>query len=343
MAYVYSDKPVFYVYVWIRNDINEPFYVGKGKGRRCYDKRRKNKFLDDVMGYLERTGVGYTVIKLKENMTELEAYDLEKETISLYKSQGYKLANIMPGGEGGDYVSSLTPEEKAEYSSKMSEACMGKNKGNKHTDEAKKKMSEAASKRVGELNPFYGHRHTEETKKKLAEINTGKTGKPQTEKQKKAASEGNKKGFCVLFSDNHKEVYSSRAEAVNNLSNRYSRFNDGVFRKFLLEDVKVEVEPDYYIVGIYRLTDKKKNVLIDIDTINFDGNLEALRTYDVAMKTVIATFNNGNELKFNSVNDCKEYFMTNYNISQYNMKKYLKSGEELSLGNNESVYFKTDI
>lgn len=337
MAYTYSEEPVFYVYVWIRNDINEPFYVGKGKGRRCYDKRRKNKFLKYVMGYLERTGVGYTVIKLKENMTELEAYDLEKETISLYKSKGYKLTNIMPGGEGGDYVSSLTPEEKAEYSKRMSQSCMGKNKGHKHTEEAKRKMSIAASKRVGPLNPYYGHH--ESRKKKKSDLIV-KTGKPQTEKQKKAASEGNKKGFCVLFSDNHKEVYSSRAEAVNNLSNRYSRFNDGVFRKFLLEDVKVEVELDYYIVGIYRLTDKKKNVLIDIDAINFDGNLDSLRTYAVMMKTIVATFNNGNELKFSSVNDCKEYFMTKHNISQYNMKKYLKSGEEFSIGNNESVYLK---
>ena len=26
----------YYVYEWIRLDTNEPFYVGKGKNKRCY-------------------------------------------------------------------------------------------------------------------------------------------------------------------------------------------------------------------------------------------------------------------------------------------------------------------
>ena len=30
----------YYVYEWIRLDTNEPFYVGKGKGNRCYKTNR---------------------------------------------------------------------------------------------------------------------------------------------------------------------------------------------------------------------------------------------------------------------------------------------------------------
>ena len=30
----------YYVYEWIRLDTNEPFYVGKGHGSRCYKLSR---------------------------------------------------------------------------------------------------------------------------------------------------------------------------------------------------------------------------------------------------------------------------------------------------------------
>ena len=49
---------------------------------------------------------------------------------------------------------------------KISEA----NSGRKHTEEAKKKISEATS---GENNPFYGKTHTEEVIKKIREANSG--------------------------------------------------------------------------------------------------------------------------------------------------------------------------
>jgi group I intron endonuclease len=58
----------------------------------------------------------------------------------------------------------------------MSLARIGNNyaKGHKRSDETKAKLSEIASERIGDKNPFYGRRHTEETKKKLAEANAGK-------------------------------------------------------------------------------------------------------------------------------------------------------------------------
>ena len=37
-----------------------------------------------------------------------------------------------------------------------------------------KKISEAAKKRIGILNPMYGKHHTEATKQKLREANLGK-------------------------------------------------------------------------------------------------------------------------------------------------------------------------
>lgn len=41
--------------------------------------------------------------------------------------------------------------------------------------ETLRKMSEAASKRVGELNPFYGRHHSDETKRILSEYRSRRT------------------------------------------------------------------------------------------------------------------------------------------------------------------------
>ncbi len=55
---------IFYVYVWYKNNI--PVYVGKGKGRRAY----RNKDVDvEIIQY---------------NLTEQQAFDLEKVLISEY-------------------------------------------------------------------------------------------------------------------------------------------------------------------------------------------------------------------------------------------------------------------
>lgn len=55
---------IFYVYVWYKNNI--PVYVGKGKGRRAY----RNKDVDvEIVRY---------------NLTEQQAFDLEKALISEY-------------------------------------------------------------------------------------------------------------------------------------------------------------------------------------------------------------------------------------------------------------------
>ena len=42
----------YYVYEWIRLDTNEPFYVGKGKNKRCYKLTRGDNHHFNDMGYL---------------------------------------------------------------------------------------------------------------------------------------------------------------------------------------------------------------------------------------------------------------------------------------------------
>lgn len=71
--------------------------------------------------------------------------------------------------------------------------------GRKHTEEAKKILSEKASQKVGDKNPFYGRNHSEETKAILSEKASQRTGdknhfygKKHTEELKKKFSEARK-------------------------------------------------------------------------------------------------------------------------------------------------------
>lgn len=112
----------FYVYAYYLKSTNHIFHIGKGTGNRYkntsnsrnqYFKNIINKYKDDV-----------DVKILKDNLTEQEAWDLEKELIKKYKNLGQCETNLHEGGCGG-------------------------NTGNYDNPERSKKLSEAAKKRIG--------------------------------------------------------------------------------------------------------------------------------------------------------------------------------------------------
>ena len=81
----------FYVYAYLRKSGYTPYYIGKGCGRRCYDKKGKkcNPPKDKNR-----------IIIIKDNLLEEDAFDLEKILISFWgrKCDGGILLNISPGG-----------------------------------------------------------------------------------------------------------------------------------------------------------------------------------------------------------------------------------------------------
>jgi group I intron endonuclease len=106
------------------------------------------------------------------------------------------------------------------------------NTGKKRTDEFCNRMSEIAKERTGEKNPFYGKKHTEETKRKISEANKGGTG----------GGKSNKKILAINIDTGEQILYNSKTEASKNgfpsrmlinkvINGEYKQYNGHIFKE----------------------------------------------------------------------------------------------------------------
>ena len=189
-----NESREFYVYEHIRLDKMEPFYIGKGKGERVYDLYR-NDHHDAITDEY-----GHAVVIIADNLTEDEAYWLERDTIEDYVfNLGYgidievhkdydhelpHLTNMNWGGRGGssgiNAFANKTPEEMEIIANKKSNSMKGKNKGknsfaNKTEEEMNIIKQKIREKRKGK-NPYVNKTEEEMNiiKQKISEKMKGK-------------------------------------------------------------------------------------------------------------------------------------------------------------------------
>lgn len=149
---------MYYVYAYLRNKDNTPYYIGKGKNNRAYADHVSISVPKDRS----------KIIFIAENLTEKEALDLEVEYISKYGRKDIGtgiLLNKTPGGDNPPEAAIKALNESnrqrvkdgthnfyhikrtVEHNKKIGLA----NKGNKRPD-----LSEMNKKRTGSKNPNYG-------------------------------------------------------------------------------------------------------------------------------------------------------------------------------------------
>ena len=137
----------YYTYAFLRED-GTPYYIGKGKGSRCYRRDQRK---------ITAPPSNDRIIKLKENLTEEEAFRHEIYMISILgrKVNGGILRNHTDGGEGasgykhskeslrkiseGNKRERFTPEQRKKWS--LSQIGNTKRVGTKHSAESRAKMS----------------------------------------------------------------------------------------------------------------------------------------------------------------------------------------------------------
>jgi len=139
---------MFYTYAYLRED-KTPYYIGKGKGNRLYDHRGKNCIPPKDKS---------KIIKLKENLTEEEAFKHE-----IYM-------NIADGGNAPPKMyGDASPTKRPEVRAKISAANKISLKGRKIPEEVKQKQSNTWKEKL-KNNPRPMSYYTENLKK-MAERN----------------------------------------------------------------------------------------------------------------------------------------------------------------------------
>lgn len=89
------DQGRFYVYIHVKADGGEPFYVGKGTKNRAWIKQGRSA---DWIKVAAKHGL---VVKIQKHFhDEGEAFASEIETIAILKDLGYVLVNRASGGLG---------------------------------------------------------------------------------------------------------------------------------------------------------------------------------------------------------------------------------------------------
>lgn len=97
---------MYYTYGHYKADSKELFYIGKGKGRRAYDKDSRSDYWRNIV-----TKYGYTVEIFSEWESEQDAFIHEKFLIECFQDLA-DLCNLTDGGDGcSGYV--WTDEQKA--------------------------------------------------------------------------------------------------------------------------------------------------------------------------------------------------------------------------------------
>ena len=160
----HSKETMFYTYAHYKPD-NSVFYIGKGQGRRAFDKISRSKKWKELVA---KEG-DYKVEIIAQWPTEQEAFEHEIFLIECFKDMGANLVNVSKGGYGasGYHHTEIHVERMKLIMSGSKNHFFGKS----HADETKQKISEAKKK-----NPtryWLGRSRSEETKIKLSEASKG--------------------------------------------------------------------------------------------------------------------------------------------------------------------------
>jgi hypothetical protein len=156
----------FYIYRHIRHDRNTPFYIGKGTGNRAWSVKSRNRRWKFISNF------GYSVEIIMNNLTEVEAFEKEKEFIKMYKELDYCEANFTDGGSGGNTFKYLSEDDKIKFKNKMRNLinnreikCINPKRGVDHHNYRKPskfkgftedQLENVRQSKIGSKNPMYG-------------------------------------------------------------------------------------------------------------------------------------------------------------------------------------------
>jgi NUMOD3 motif len=171
-----------YVYILFR-DTGIPFYVGMGRKRRWLDHEERvrpgRSYKDNIIAEMLRSRRDVPKIKVAENLTKDEAWEIEKSFFAAIGRRPYgPLVNLTCGGDGVCDPSEETRELKrirmtgTTVPKGVREKIRAKLKGRPLPPEVIQKMSATRKGRPGRP-------HSPETRAKIGDIQRGKRRGPR--------------------------------------------------------------------------------------------------------------------------------------------------------------------
>jgi hypothetical protein len=189
--YIYTgENPVgYYVYQYSHPVTNIPFYIGKGKKGRCLVHLKETKENTEnykkwcVIESLRNKNLEPIITILSENLTEIQAYELEEKYILQYGRRDLDeegiltnicLSNRPPVKIWTDEQRNAARQRgfarKGTYSDATKQKCRDANLGKVVSETAKANMSVSAQKRVKIYpNPMAGKTQTQSTKNAMSQ------------------------------------------------------------------------------------------------------------------------------------------------------------------------------
>ena len=222
----------YYTYAYLREN-RTPYYIGKGSGRRIYNKGKK-----DIKPPKNKS----RIIFLKQNLTEEEAFKHEIYMIEVFGRKDLGTGILHNKTNGGDGVSGIIPWNKDMvgcFSEKTIKQMGESRKGEKNHNygkifsvETREKMSE---NQMGEKNNFYGKTHKLETKQKISKKIKGRTRSLETRKKISELHKGKNVSIKSIekFRNNFKKTYYL-VSPIGEIIEEYDTFC-GICKKYDLD------------------------------------------------------------------------------------------------------------
>ena len=245
---------MFYTYMHVKADTGQPFYIGKGKGKRAWAKHGRNI-------HWHRTAAKHGVHVEILSRWELEADALEHERL-LIACMKERLVNLSDGGEGSSGYQHLSDakqkmsaafmarSDRQEVQVAATQAARLSNIGRPKSIDTKRKLSERFKRRDmhAEIARKQASRLAMQSTEVRTRISQAKAGKPLTLKNKRALRDARgTKVVCIetgtvfpSFSDARDWLLSigfakARASNIQSICNGKRKSAHGYTWKFLGE------------------------------------------------------------------------------------------------------------